>query len=152
MSRSPASLLILALSLGVPACVRTSVGGLDPSRPGAGRVSAHLSVDGRDSPLSACLSGDRQHFMGVDLIGGDSESFLRVLIDPLEGPRLLFRRETAGEPQVLGRKECSELRASVRPTGWRVNHVRDVEGEVAADCRLSDGGRLVARVTFAHCH
>jgi hypothetical protein len=148
----PAAILILPLSLCLPACVRTSVRGLGPLSPGASALSAHLSLDDRTYPLSACLSGDRSYFLGVDLIGGDSGPLLRVLIDPLEGPHLLFRRDATGGPEVLGRKECSELHVSVRPTGWRVNHVRDVEGEVAANCRLSDGGRLEARVTFAHCH
>ena len=111
-----------------------------------------MSVDGQPYRISACRSGDREYFLGVDLVDEGRGTFLRVLIDPIEGPRLKVFRGSAQKAEVLGRGQCSELRASVRPTGWRVNHVRDVEGEVAAECTLSDGDRLEARVNFAHCH
>jgi hypothetical protein len=148
----PALATLLASLLLAPGCVRTAVQSMGPREPGGVAAPAPLLIDDRPSAISACLSGDRGYFLGVDLIARASDVRLRVLMDPLDGPRLKLFRPDQGAADVLGPEQCSELRASVRPTGWRVNHVRDVAGELAASCALRDGGRLEARVTFEHCH
>lgn len=113
-----------------PACVRMTLRGFDGGAPGVPDPGARLSVDGQAYRISACLSGDRAYFQGVDLVDETREPFLRVLIDPLEGPRLKLFRGGQERPIVLGHDDCSELRVAVRPTRWRVNHVRDVEGVI----------------------
>ena len=135
-----------------PACVaRTSVHGLSAAAAGEAGPRAELKVGGRAVPVAGCRSGDHAYFLGADLVGASNEPLLRVVIDPLEGPRLrLWALERDG--RVLGPDQCPELRASVRPTGWWVNDVRDVAGEVQARCTLEDGGLLEAHVAFDHCH
>jgi hypothetical protein len=143
--------LALAVSLASACVARTSVHGLSSPRAGEAGPAAELKIDGRPLPVTGCRSGDHAYFLGADLMGASKEPVLRVLIHPLDGPRLrLWGAEGGGA--VLGPDQCPELRASVQPTGWWVNRVRDVAGEVQARCVLEDGGMLEARVSFDHCH
>lgn len=143
---------ILALSLAPPACVRTGLHGLPPGGAFASAAPASVNVGGRAVTFSACRSGDRESFLGVDLLAPSDGFRLRVVQDPIDGPRLkLFRRET-GDGEVLTPDRCRELRAAVRPTRWRVNEVRDVEGELAARCTLADGTVFEVKAAFRHCH
>ena len=148
--RLPA-LTVLTLAGLMPACVaRTRVNALPSGMADEGRSVAELKIDGRVVPVAGCRSGDHAYFLGADLMGASNEPVLRVVIDPLEGPRLRLLGTRGGA--VLGPEQCPELRASVRHTGWWVNDVRDVAGEVQAQCTLKDGGRVEARVAFDHCH
>jgi hypothetical protein len=143
---------VLTLAGLTSACVaRTSVQGVSSSAAGGVGPAAELKVDGRALAVAGCRSGDHASFLGADLLGASDEPLLRVVIDPLNGARLrLWAAERGGV--VLGPDQCPELRASVRPTGWRVNEIRDVAGQVEARCTLDDGGVLEASVAFDHCH
>jgi hypothetical protein len=143
---------VLALSFLTSACVaRTNVQGLSSSAAGGVAPAAELKVAGRALAVTGCRSGDHASFLGADLMGASNEPLLRVVIDPLDGARLrLWAAERGGV--VLGPDQCSELRASVHPTGWWVNDIRDVAGEIQARCALEGGGMLEASVAFDHCH
>jgi hypothetical protein len=140
------NLLVIQAALGSAACVLHSrVANLDPSL-----GPASFQADGVKILLSHCYSGDRGYFLGVDLFGETEGTVLRVLVDPLGGPRLRLVRH--GTSEVFEGPDCQELRASVEPTGWRVNHVRDVRGSLEAACTNSSGSTFDARISFAHCH
>jgi hypothetical protein len=143
---------VLALAGLTSACAaRTSVQGLPSSAAGGVGPAAELKVAGRAMAVTGCRSGDHASFLGADLMGASNETLLRVVIDPLDGARLrLWAAERGGV--VLGPDQCPQLRASVHPTGWRVNEIRDVAGEVQARCALEDGAMLEASVAFDHCH
>jgi hypothetical protein len=113
-----------------------------------------LRIDGREYALSVCRSGDREYFLGVDLADTDRTAVLRVLIDPMDGPRLRLTSGGGGAPRVmaLGPDSCRTLQAEVQPTGWRVNRVRDFSGFVMAECTAASGQEVRAEVRFAHCH
>ena len=143
-----AAILVAGLT---SACVaRTSVHGSPATTTGGVAPGAGLTIGDRVLPVTGCRSGDHGHFLGADLIGASGEPLLRVLIDPLDGPRLRLLGRSGGA--VLGPDQCPELRASVHDTGWRVNEIRDVAGEVQARCTLEDGARLEAHIVFDHCH
>jgi hypothetical protein len=115
---------------------------------------ASLSVDGRDYALAVCHSGDRSYFLGVDLEDHAEQAALRVLVEPIDGPRLkvvLFDKESPKSIK-LDRNSCRRLDVEVQPTGWRVNEVVDLSGSVDADCTSDSGIEVVAHAQFKHCH
>jgi hypothetical protein len=115
---------------------------------------ATLSVDERQYRLDACSSGDLEYFLGVDLADQARSAFVRLVIDPLDGPRVkvVLRNGEAREELVLGPEQCLQLDAGVKPTGWRINTVRDFSGFVSAECRREDGRAVNLHVRFFHCH
>ena len=147
---TPLTILTLAASLASACVARTGVRALPSNAAGGVGPAAELKIDDGVLPVTGCRSGDHAYFLGADLLGASNEPLLRVLIDPLDGPRLRLLGRRGGA--VLGPGQCSELRASVQHTGWWVNDVRDVAGEVQARCTLADGGLLEAHVAFDHCH
>lgn len=151
LTRSAALWLIL-VPLEV-ACVRTHVGDTAATVTGGRIPGATLSVGGQDYVLAVCRSGDREYFLGVDLADREGQAAVRVLIDPMDGPRLRVALESTGgrKSMVLGPSSCRRLEARIEPTGWRVNRVRDFDGSLEADC-AGEGLEVVAHVRFAHCH
>lgn len=146
--------LVLLLVASHVACVRTHVASIASRLSSASPDGAVLSIDGHPYPLDACWSGDREYFLGVDLADRAQRVFLRLLIDPMDGPRLRLVDGT-GESRataVLTPQVCSKLAADVRPTGWRVNTVRDMSGFVEAECETDSGRSLRVSATFTHCH
>jgi hypothetical protein len=137
-----------ALSLGL-ACATTKIAGT--AAPSI--EQATLTVGARQYRLAACGSGDLAHFLGVDLADEARVAFVRLVIDPIDGPRVrVALGEGLKETFVLDGDQCRQLEASVKPTDWQVNTVRDVSGYVDAECR-SDGGQAVSlHARFSHCH
>ena len=141
--------VLLVLSL-TPACATTRIAGsASPSI-----AQATLSVADRQYQLSACSSGDLEYFLGVDLADQKGGAFVRVLIDPMDGPRLriVLREGDARETLFLGRDQCRQLEGDVRYTGWEVNTVRDFSGFLDAECRSGEGRAISLHTRFAHCH
>jgi len=145
VSRATAVVLV-SLTLG---CATTHIGG----SAAALIEEAVFSAGERQYQLDACSSGDLQQFLGVDLVDRKAGAFVRLVMDPLEGPRLRVAfRETGTRGLVLGPEQCSRLEAAARPTGWEVNTVRDVSGFVDAECTGGEGETIRVHVRFSHCH
>jgi hypothetical protein len=143
--------LVVPLSAG---CVRTYVGAL-ASTPAAGLLpGATLSIGGQGYELVSCASGDRESFLGVDLADRKEQAILRLVVDPMEGPRLKVVVGGPGSRKSLAlpSSSCRRLQARVEPTAWRANRVRDFSGFVDADCTSDTGIDVLARVRFTHCH
>jgi hypothetical protein len=146
------ALLLILVPLGA-GCVRTHVHDSVPALADGRMEGATLSIGGQPYELAICRSGDREYFLGVDLADRADRAALRVVIDPMDGPRLRVVLKGAGERKdvVLGRDSCRRLEATIQPTGWWVNRVRDFGGSLDADC-AGAGLDVVAHVRFAHCH
>lgn len=80
---------------------------------------ATLAVGDRQYRLERCSSGDLEYFLGVDLADVTGSALVRVVIDPLDGPRvrIVLRHGDVRERVVLGPDQCRRLEADVRPTG-----------------------------------
>jgi hypothetical protein len=140
----------LALVLCGPGCATTQVSGQQPSSP---IEQATLTVGDRPYQIDACTSGDLLQFLGVDLADQKAGAFARVVIDPIDGPRLkVVVRGLEDGSAVFTRNQCSQLDADVQPTGWVVNNVRAVSGFVNAECRAPSGRPVSLHVRFTHCH
>jgi hypothetical protein len=144
--RATVVLLLISSALG---CATTQIKGSAT----ASIEQAVFSVGDRQYQLDACSSGDLQHFLGVDLTDPKGGALVRLVIDPLVGPRLRVAFRGAGaRGRVWGPEQCPQLEAEARPTGWEVNTVRDVSGFVDAECRSDDEGAIRLHVRFSHCH
>jgi hypothetical protein len=145
--------LWLLLALLPVACARTSL----TERPSAGGPHAEgatLRVGDRQFRLDACISGDLEHFLGVDLADRQGGAIVRVAIDPIDGPRIRVLHDAGGSRQRLdltpGR--CGQFAADARPTNWIVNDVRDVSGFVDVECPGDAGPAVSLHARFSHCH
>jgi hypothetical protein len=143
--------LLLPLALG---CARTAVTGA-PAETGVTEVaSATLTVGEQRYRLDTCRSGDLAHFLGVDLEDRQGGAIVRLVVDPIDGPRIrvVHGRGEARQRIDLVPSRCRRLEADVRPTGWIVNTVRDVSGSVDAECAADPGPAVSLHASFAHCH
>jgi len=141
--------LVILVCLG-PGCATTKLAGSASTS----IEEARLSVGDRHYQLDSCSSGDLEYFLGVDLADQKGGALVRLVIDPIDGPRLafVFREDGAGRRLVFRRDQCSQLEAAARYTGWQVNTVRDVSGFVDAECRSDEGQAVGLHVRFSHCH
>jgi hypothetical protein len=143
----------LLLTLLHVACATTSITEL----PGTGRhdvESATLRIGDRQFRLDACHSGDLEHFLGVDLIDRQGGAIVRVVIDPIDGPRIRIVHGTGESRQRvdLAPGRCRRFEANVWPTAWIVNDVRDVRGFVDVECADDAGSAVSLYARFSHCH
>jgi hypothetical protein len=146
--------LCLVLPL-IAGCASTSVRGGAP--PGAGASEADhatLSVGGQRYQLDACRSGDLAHFLGVDLEDRHGSAVVRLVVDPLDGPRvrIVHGRGESRQRIDLIPSRCRVFDAWVQPTGWIVNTVRDVSGAIDAECPGDPGPAVDLHARFSHCH
>jgi hypothetical protein len=147
--RRVAALALLALS--APACATTQVAGAGPAGPAV--EQATLTFGRQSYQIDACTSGDLLQFLGVDLADQKAGAIARLVMDPIDGPRLKVVVRGAEEGSVvLARDQCSLLDADVRPTNWVVNTVRAVSGYVNAECRTPSGQAVSLHARFTHCH
>ena len=150
--------LIAALVSSQLGCVSTQVAGTTQVA-GAGSAAtaandAVLLIGDQRYRLDVCRSGDLEYFFGVDLEDRSGGAWVRLVIDPLDGPHLRVTT-TSGDARsgsLLGRPQCRKLEAELRHTGWRVNEVRDISGSLDAECRSDSGQEISVRARFAHCH
>jgi len=113
-----------------------------------------LSAGRQQFHLEACRSGDLEYFLGVDMADRDGKALVRLVIDPMDGPRLkvVLRTDEGPESFVLTRDQCRQLEAQVEPTGWRINTVRDFSGFIDAECGRGGASPVSLHVRFSHCH
>jgi hypothetical protein len=142
--------MILLLLPFASACATTQIAGQTSSA----IEQATLSIDGRPYQIDACTSGDLLQFLGVDLADQKAGVVARLVIDPIDGPRLkvVARDGLDDGAAVFTRNQCSQLDADVHPTNWIVNNVRAVSGVVNAECRAPSGRPVSLHVRFTHCH
>jgi hypothetical protein len=145
-------LLVVPLTVG---CASTSI--RDAALPTAGGSVADramLSVGEQRYQLAACRSGDLAHFLGVDLEDRQGGAAVRLVIDPIDGPRVrvVHGRGEARQRIDLVPGRCRVFDAWVRPTGWIVDTVRDVSGSIDVECAGDPGPAVDLHARFSHCH
>jgi hypothetical protein len=118
-------------------------------------VAGSLTFESPGSPVqslrpSACRSGHESYFLGADLWSPDESPRVRIVIDPVEGP--LVRVTRSGQTNLYVPGTCEYLDASAEWTGWTVNDVREVRGQLQLDCTLPSGERVHGDLQFAGCH
>ncbi len=103
---------------------------------------------------TACLAGDRELFLGADLVDERSGLVVRLVVDPLEGPILrVFDRAAPFERTVLlFREECESFELSFDETGWEINEIPVRRLELAIDCASEEGAAIAGRATAEHCN
>lgn len=113
-----------------------------------------LTIGDQQFRFDACHSGDLEHFLGVDLIDRSGGATVRVVIDPIDGPRVRIEYGADGARQRVdpapGR--CRQFDADARATNWIVNDVRDVSGYVDVECAAGPGPAVSLHARFSHCH
>jgi hypothetical protein len=149
---------VLALALG--ACEGGGLGGgvLHPTQGSGGAVQGRVEADGTGlgtfaAEVSACTSGARQHFLGVDLYSSDDGTAVRVVLDPMGRAELRVQR--AEQPRaavLLNSSNCAHLEVALDHGNWAVNDILEVRGVASFDCELASGGRVKGEFSFSRCH
>jgi hypothetical protein len=102
---------------------------------------------------TACHSGGRRDFYGVDLVDERSAIVVRVVIDPIEGG--VVRLFPSGDPSdpglVVRRDDCPTFRVEVAPTGSSVNFVEVMRAAVELDCRTRKGDEVRGELAWDEC-
>lgn len=144
--------VVLALTLGRGGCSSVQ-----------GRVEAHGKPLG-DYVVAPtlCQSGEHQSFFGVTIFAGeDAPGTLIVVDDPVRGR--MVRAVVDGSCRSEGdgghvcsyvgleQAGCSRFEMAIKPTNTSVNDVRLIDGRLAIDCKLPEGGTLSADLTFEDC-
>jgi hypothetical protein len=140
------SLVCVVLFVCCSACVSTKLNG---------SFSIESSSLGQKSFLpNACFSGDREYFLGVDLKNKTDPLQVRILQDPVQGTFVKIVNDNSDKrTEVLfDQASCKVLRGDLKQTKWKVNDIRDMSGELEADCSTGNGDTIKGRVTFVHCH
>jgi hypothetical protein len=102
---------------------------------------------------TACYSGERASFLGVDLIEGeDEDTLVRIVSDPVDGYSV--GTNIPGEDASLfvsAADMCETFDVEVTRTNTRVNNIWNVEGHAVVDC-VAPGLTFRVDVNFSGCH
>jgi hypothetical protein len=116
------------------------------------------SVEGQGTALgqfrftpTRCQSGARLYFLGADLLEQSSGRFVRVTLDPTQGPALLVGQQGNTGALRLIRDNCSRIEVTVEPQSVRINRVQLMSGRARFQCQPKSGGTVEGEVTFSNC-
>lgn len=137
------------------ACVLAACGGggvLSGDAP-SGQLAVRSDLHGtwRMNP-TACVSGERLSFFGVDLIeDGDASTLVRIVLDPLAGYRVAMNVPGEDIALIVDASDCETFDVDVTRTNTRVNEFWAVEGHAVLACHHPDID-IDADLQFAGCH
>lgn len=97
-----------------------------------------------------CASGDWNYFLGFDFSATHDPGQLRAIREPAGD--ILVRWTSPQGDRMFRSADCSQLVLEVRPTGWRVNEVREFAGHLELKCQSADGTSIAGTLTVDHCH
>jgi hypothetical protein len=144
---------VAALAL-VPACaiVSRSGPGHAPSPLGS-LVIAGPTLGQQTVAPTSCAAGERQVFLGVDLLDEGAAIVTRLVVDPATGPVVrVFKAASPFDATVLfHRSECRVFHFSLDSTGWRIDHIDELRMSLELDCQLSSGDSIVGRASAPGC-
>jgi hypothetical protein len=119
-----------------------------------GSVALHTERLGQATITpNTCSAGDRELFLGGDVIDEKSGLIVRLVFDPLNGAavRIFVPNSSAEKSVVFHQRDCKALKYTFEPTHWRVNDVYDYRLSVSFDCR-KDADAANGEVSATHCH
>lgn len=124
----------------------------EPTALGSFTVSSQVLGSQTFTP-SGCTAGDRQFFLGADLMSPDSNLVVRLVVNPLDGPAVrVFSADAQFDRTVTFRRsDCSVFHFSLDSTGWRVNNVYDYSLTLQLNCSRP-GESLSGSASTTHCH
>lgn len=102
---------------------------------------------------AACVSGERQQFLGADFSDEAAGYTVRLVVDPLYGPaaRVFSNTHLFDDSTVFRRSDCRVFHFAVDSTGWRVNHYEDYRVSLELDC-AGETVSLSGKAAAEHCH
>jgi len=102
---------------------------------------------------AACVSGERQQFLGADFSDEAAGYTVRLVVDPLSGPaaRVFSNAHPFDDSAVFQRSDCRVFHFAVDSTGWRIDHYEDYKVSLELDC-AGDGVSLAGKAAAEHCH
>ena len=125
-----ALLLVAVCLLGASACTN--------------EITASLELDGTPFQPTSCQSGERNNFMGVDLIE-ESGRMLRLANSPANQPIAIVMVD--GTTTEIG--PCGQM--TVQRQNSTINDITNVEGNATVECEGKDHS-VKGTVTFKNCH
>jgi len=142
---------VSALSL-VPACAIASRSGPSHSPLGSFVIAGPTLGQQTLAPTS-CAAGERQVFLGVDLLDEATGIVTRLVVDPATGPvARVFRASAPFDASVLfHRSECRVFHFSLDSTGWRIDHIDELRMSLDLDCQLPSGDSIVGKASAPGC-
>jgi hypothetical protein len=136
----------------LPACAIAPRSG--PSHAPLGRFEISGPTLGRQTLApTSCAAGERQVFLGVDLLDEATGIVTRLVVDPATGPVVrVFKASAPFDASVLfHRSECRVFHFSLDSTGWRINHIDELRMSLELDCQLSSGDSIVGTASDPGC-
>lgn len=113
------------------------------ARLGSFEVASLGAPHGTIAPTT-CVTGDRQVFLGADLIDPDTHLVVRLVVDPLAGPALrVYDADAPFDRSVLFfREECTTFEMKLGETGWKIDDVLVRRLELEIECENEDGATI----------
>jgi hypothetical protein len=136
----------------VPACAVGSRSGPGHAPLGSFVTSGPTLGQQAVAPTS-CAAGERQVFLGVDLLDERTGIVTRLVVDPATGPVVrVFKAASPFDATVLFRRsECHVFHFSLDSTGWRIDHIDELRMSLELDCQLPSGDSVVGRASASGC-
>lgn len=151
-ARPGLSTLVVAATLLQCGCAASVMDG-DGAPAGALHVASTTYGNVTLAP-QACVSGERQLFLGADFIDGARGTTTRLILEPTgEASIRIFPTADPLDRGILFRRaDCRRFRFSFDRSGWRVNDIYDVRVSLDVACRAASGDSLDGSLAVAHCH
>ena len=99
---------------------------------------------------TSCAAGERQVFLGVDLLDEAAGIVTRLVVDPATGPVVRVFKASARSSE-RPRSECRVFHFSLDSTGWRIDHIDELRMSLELDCQLSSGDSIDGTASDPGC-
>lgn len=146
--------LLLGASVLLPACSSSAPGGgSDHAEPLGTFTLAGPTLGAHTLRPRHCASGEREYFLGFDLIDAEEGVVARLVVDPVGAPlvRVFSSAAPFDKTVVFHRSECRLFHFSVDSTGWRINRIYQLNVSLEVDCELPSGDRIAGKAQDPGC-
>lgn len=99
-----------------------------------------------------CLSGDRRDFFGADFSEEETDLYVRIVEDPIEGFTVVAFDPDEIDSIPIQPPMCRRFLVRLEKSATEEDGVEGVEGHLDLDCQPPDGGTFYGRVDFRRCY